>query len=270
MVAEQAPGFERILYEKKGHALWMTINRPEVRNAQDTLTREEISRALEMGAADDDVYVMVITGAGDAFCAGGDIGKFPENPVEFMERIGLQIKGKAGSRPIEVAREVPKPVIAMVNGLALGAGMELAMACDMVIASEDARFGQPEIRVGLIPGGGGTQVLPRLVGEKKAKELVFTGNLISAEEAAQIGLINRAVPKEKLLETVEEMGENLLQKSPLILKFAKRAVNKTLEVPLSAGLAFESDLCALCFGTEDLKEGVRAFSEKRKPDFKGK
>jgi enoyl-CoA hydratase len=268
MVEERSTRFEKILYEKKGHAAWITLNRPEVKNAQDPQIREELTQALKMGRDDDDVYLMVVTGAGEAFCAGGDIVNFPQNPVEFMERIGLQVKGK--KRPIELTREIPKPIIAMVNGLALGAGMELAMACDMIIASEDARFGQPEIRVGLIPGGGGTQVLPRLVGEKKGKELVFTGNIITADEAERIGLINRVVPKEKLRETVDELVATLLKRSPIILKFAKMAVNKTLETPLSAGLAYESDLCALCFGTEDLKEGAKAFAEKRPPVFKGK
>jgi len=260
--------FERIIYEKKDHAAWITLNRPEVRNAQDPLTREELTTALKLGRDDDDVYLMVITGAGEAFCAGGDIVNFPRNPVEFMERIGQQVTGK--KRPIELAREIPKPIIAMVNGLALGAGMELAMACDMIIASEDAKFGQPEIKVGLIPGGGGTQVLPRLVGEKKAKELVFTGNIFSAEEALRIGLINRVVPKETLRENVEDLVSTLLKRSPIILKFAKMVINKTLEAPLSVGLAYETDLCALCFGTEDLKEGARAFAEKRPPVFKGK
>ncbi len=144
------------------------------------------------------------------------------------------------------------------------------MACDMIIASEDARFGQPEIRVGLIPGGGGTQVLPRIVGEKVAKELVFTGNIITADEALRIGLVNKVVPRDKLQETVDKLVDNLLKKSPLILKFAKMSINKAFEVPLSAGLAYESDLCALCFGTEDLHEGAKAFAEKRAPVFKGK
>ena len=268
MVKACSSQFERIIYQKEDHAAWITLNRPEARNAQDPLSREELTKALEIGRDDDDVHIMVITGAGEAFCAGGDIANFPQGPVDFMERIGLQVKGK--KRSIDLAREIPKPIIAMVNGLALGAGMELAMACDMIIASEDARFGQPEIRVGLIPGGGGTQVLPRLVGEKKAKELVFTGNIISAEEALGIGLINRVVPKENLRETVEELVATLLKRSPIILKFAKMAINKTFETPLSAGLAFESDLCALCFSTEDLKEGARAFVEKRAPVFKGK
>ena len=260
--------FKRLIYEKKDHVAWITMNRPEVRNAQDPLMREELVKALELGRDDEDIYLMVITGAGDNFCAGGDIAGFPQNPVEFMEKIGQQTKGK--KRPIELAREIPKPIIAMVSGLALGAGTELSMACDIIIASEDARFGQPEIRVGLIPGGGGTQVLPRLVGEKKAKELVFTGDIISAEEALRIGLINKVVPREKLRESVEGLVAVLLQKSPIILKFAKMAVNKALETPLSVGLAYESDLCALCFGTEDLKEGAKAFLEKRPPIYKGK
>jgi len=261
-------GFKRLIYEKKGHVAWIIFNRPEVRNAQDPLLREELTKALELGREDDDIYVMVITGAGEAFCAGGDISGFPSGPVDFMERIGMQLKGK--KRPIELVREIPKPIIAMVNGPALGAGMELAMACDIIIASEDAKFGQPEIKVGLIPGGGGTQVLPRLVGEKKAKELVFTGDVISAEEALQIGLVNKVVPKEKLRVTVEELVATLLRRSPIILKLAKMAVNKALETSLSVGLAYESDLCALCFATEDLKEGAKAFSEKRPPAYKGK
>jgi enoyl-CoA hydratase len=268
VVVESGDKFTRIIFEKKDHVVWITLNRPEVKNAQDPVTREELMRALEQGRDDEDVYVMVITGAGEAFSAGGDIARFPQNPVEFMEKIGMQVKGKR--RPIEITREIPKPIIAMVNGLALGAGCELAMACDIIIASETAKFGQPEIRVGLIPGGGGTQVLPRLVGEKKAKELIFTGAMISAEEALRIGLVNKVIPKEKLRETVEEFVGLLVKQSPIILKFAKLAVNKSLETSLSAGLAYESDLCALCFSTEDLKEGVKAFSEKRTPNYKGK
>jgi len=260
--------FQNIIYQKKDHVAWITLNRPQVRNAQDPLTREELTGALELGRDDGEVYVMVITGTGNNFCAGGDIAGFPEGPVDFMEKIGLQVKGRR--RPTELIREIPKPIIAMVEGLALGAGMELAMACDMIVASEGAKFGQPEIKVGLIPGGGGTQVLPRLVGEKKAKELVFTGDIISAEEALRIGLINKVVPRERLRETVVGIVATLLKRSPIILKFAKLAVNKSLETTLSMGLAYESDLCALCFGTEDLKEGAKAFLEKRPPIYKGK
>ena len=268
MVAENEGQFTRLIYEKKEHAAWITMNRPETRNGQGPLERAEMVRALEKARDDDDVSVVVITGAGEAFCAGGDIANFPKNPVEFMEKIGLQVTGK--KRPIEMTREIPKPIIAMVNGLALGAGCELAMACDIIIASETAKFGQPEIRLGLIPGGGGTQMLPRLVGEKKAKELVFTGDTIDAGEALRLGLINKVVAKERLRETVEEFVAGLAKKSPIILKLAKLAVNKALETPLSMGLAYEADLCALCFGTEDLYEGAKAFLEKRKPNYKGK
>lgn len=268
MVETGERSLKHVRYEKENHVAWITLNRPEARNAQDPLMRDELTWCLELGRDDEDVRVMVITGAGDAFCAGGDIVNFPQNPVEFMEKIGLQTRGR--KRPIELTREIPKPIIAMVNGLALGAGMELAMACDIIIAADQAKFGQPEIRVGLIPGGGGTQVLPRLVGEKKAKELVFTGNIISAREAVDIGLVNRAVPGESLRKTVSELVDALLQRSPIALKFAKMALNKSLETQLSMGLAYESDLCALCFGTEDLKEGAKAFLEKRVPVFKGR
>ena len=167
-------------------------------------------------------------------------------------------------------RDMPKPVIAMVNGLALGGGCELTMACDIVIAADDAQFGQTELRVGIIPGGGGTQILPRLVGEKKAKELVFTGRMISAEEALKLGMINQVVPHDKLRETTERFVQDILKNSPAIIKLAKIAINKSLETPLSAGMSYERDLFALCFGFEDQKEGAKAFLEKRKPIYKGK
>ncbi len=170
----------------------------------------------------------------------------------------------------DLLREIPKPAIAMVNGLALGGGCELAMACDIIIASENAQFGQPEINVGVIPGAGGTQVLPRLVGEKKAKEMVFTGAFISAQEALALGLVNKVVPQEKLRDTVLEMARAMLRHSPVILKLCKLAINKSLDVPLSIGMDYERDLFAMAFGTEDQKEGSKAFLEKRKPQYKGK
>jgi enoyl-CoA hydratase len=158
----------------------------------------------------------------------------------------------------------------MVNGYALGGGCEIAMACDIIIASEKAQFGLPEITVGAIPGGGGTQVLPRLIGEKKAKELIFTGDFISAEEAWRLGLVNQVVSPEKLKETVEELIGKLMSKSPAILRFAKLSVNKSLETPLSVGMASEMDFFALCCSTEDQKEGGKAFLEKRAPAYSGK
>lgn len=256
---------ETIIYEKKGHAAWITLNRPEVLNAQNNQLRREFVQALERARDDDDVYVIVITGAGDrAFSAGADISEFPTlTPADHLKRRGVRTH-------YDLIREIPKPVIAMVNGFALGGGCEITLACDIVVASDNAQFGQPEIRVGIIPGGGGTQVLPRLIGEKKAKELVFTGRSISAQEALQLGLINQVVPREQLRETVEKFVGVLLERSPVILKLAKMAVNKAQDTTLTTGLAYEKDLFALCFGTEDQKEGARAFLEKRPPVYKGR
>jgi enoyl-CoA hydratase/carnithine racemase len=180
------------------------------------------------------------------------------------------LKAKGTKRAVDLLREVPKPAIAMVNGLALGGGCELAMACDMIVASENAMFGQPEINVGVIPGAGGTQILPRLVGEKKAKELIFTGVMIPAQEALSLGLVNKVVPLDKLRETVLELVKAMLRHSPVIMKLAKLAINKSLDVSLTTGLDYERDLFAICFGTEDQKEGSKAFLEKRKPAYKGK
>jgi enoyl-CoA hydratase len=257
--------FETIIYEKKDEVAWITLNRPDKLNAQNDTVRGEVVAALEQANSDSEVKVIVLTGAGDrAFSAGADIGQFPEwGPLNVIQR------SKGAKRPYTVIREIPKPVIAMVNGLALGGGCELAMACDIVIASEKARFGQPEINVGVIPGGGGTQILPRLVGEKKAKEMVFTGEFIPAEEAWRLGMVNKVVPADKLKEAVEEVIEKLKSKSPAILKLAKIAVNKSLETPLSVGMEIENELFAMCFGTQDQKEGARAFLEKRPPNYKG-
>lgn len=258
--------FETIIYEKKENVAWITFNRPKVLNAQNQTLLTEVTAALEQAKGDDDVYVIVITGGGDrAFSAGADISMFAEStPIDIIDW------AKETRRPYEFIRAVPKPVIAMVNGLAIGGGCEIAIACDIVIASENAQFGQPEANIGVIPGGGGTQMMPRLVGDKKARELIFTGDSISAEEALRLGLVNKVVPGEKLRETVDEFIGKLKSKSPAILKFAKLAVNKSLETPLSVGIQSEADLFALCFGTEDQKEGMKAFMEKRPPKYTGR
>ncbi|MFH1485951.1 MAG: enoyl-CoA hydratase-related protein [Chloroflexota bacterium] len=254
-----------VLYEKKDHVAWMTLNRPEVLNAQNDELRRELIEALETARDDDDVYVIVLTGAGDkAFSAGADISEFPSlYPADQLKKRGIKTH-------YDLIREIPKPVVAMVNGFALGGGCEITLACDIVVASDNSQFGQPEVRVGIIPGGGGTQVLPRLVGEKKAKELVFTSKIITAQEAQQIGLINQVVPKEKLRETVDGIVNAMLKRSPVIMKLAKMAINKSLETTLSTGLACEKDLFAICFGTEDQKEGAKAFLEKRDASYKGR
>jgi len=257
--------FKTIIYEKKNGVAWITLNRPEVLNAQNDQMREELTSALEDARDDDDVSVIVITGAGDqAFSAGADISEFPtRTPVDLIKRRGRM-------RVIELIRNIPKPVIAAVNGYALGGGCELAMACDIIIASENATFGQPEIRVGVIPGGGGTQMLPQLIGEKMAKELIFTGRSISAQELYRLGMVNRVVPQDRLVKEVNDFVEVLLRRSPIILALAKMATNKAMETPLSEGFRCESELFAMCFSTEDQKEGARAFLEKRQPVYKGK
>jgi enoyl-CoA hydratase len=257
--------YKTILYEKKGGAAWITMNRPEVLNAQNDQLRSELVDALETAGRDDEVHAVVITGAGEkAFCAGADISEFPHRfPTDYIKQKWVQ-------RPYDVMRALPKPIIAAVNGLALGGGCETVLACDCVIAVDTAQFGQPEIRVGVIPGGGGTQVLPRLIGEKRAKELIFSGRFITAAEALSMGMINQVVPKEKLMEAAQKMVGDFLKNSPIILKLAKIAVNKSLDTPLTVGLDCEREIFALCFGTEDQKEGAKAFLEKRKPSYKGK
>ena len=258
--------FETIIYEKEDNVAWITFNRPDKFNAQNQTLLNEVAAALEVANGDDEVQVIVLTGTGDkAFSAGADVNMFLDwTPVSVIKW------SKGSKRAYTYIREVPKPVIAMVNGLALGGGCEIAMSCDIIIASENARFGQPEISVGVIPGGTGTQILPRLVGEKKAREMIFTGDPISAAEALRIGLVNKVVPPDKLRETVDELAKKLKSKSPAILKFAKLAVNKSLETPLSVGIECEADLFAMCFGTQDQKEGAKAFLEKRPPNYTGK
>jgi enoyl-CoA hydratase len=260
-----AQEFKFILYEKKGNTAWITLNRPEVLNAQNDQLRAEVVEAVENARDDDSVYVIVITAAGDrAFSAGADISEFPKRvPADI-----LKLKGKKA--PYIVIRETPKPVIAAVNGLALGGGCEIVMACDCIIAVEEAQFGQPEVRVGVIPGGGGTQVLPRLIGEKKARELIFSGRMITAAEALQMGMINQVVPKDKLIEATEKMAKDFMKNSPIILKLAKLSINKSLETTLAVGMDCERDFFALCFGTDDQKEGAKAFLEKRKPNYTGR
>jgi enoyl-CoA hydratase len=257
--------YEFILYEKLAEVAWITLNRPESLNAQSDALRAELVDALEHASDDDDIYVIVITGSGDkAFSAGADVAQYLTRVPSEVMRIKYVL------RPFELIRNMTKPVIASVNGLALGAGCELVMACDIVIAADDAKFGQTEVRVGLMPGGGGTQLLPRLVGEKKAKELIFTGRMITAEEALELGMINQVVPHAQLREATEQFVQDLLRNSPAVIGLAKVAINKSFETPLTAGMSYERDLFALCFGLEDQKEGARAFLEKRKPNYKAK
>lgn len=260
--------FQNILLDKQDGIATITINRPEVRNALDTKTREELLSAVEDVAQDNDIKVVIFTGAGEkAFIAGADITVFKElNPPGILD-----FSYKLGNMGLfQKIRQLDKPTIAAVNGYALGGGCELMMCCDIRIASENASFGQPEINIGIMPGAGGTQMLPRLVGIGRAKELCFTGDMIDAKEADRIGLVNRVVPLEKLQETVQELARKITKKSPLILKYIKRSLNASLQTSLDEGLVFETQSLSTCFGTEDKVEGISAFLEKRKPEFKGK
>ena len=256
--------YNTVIYEKAGPVAWITLNRPEKRNAQSDELRVELAHAFEDAGLDKDVHVVVLTGAGEAFSAGADIDEFPTRLLTDA------VIYKARRRPHEAIRNLPKPVVAMVNGLALGGGCELVLAADLAIAADTAKLGQPEIRVGVIPGCGGTQVLPRLMGEKRAKEFIFTGRMMDADEALGYGIVNKVVPEAELREATEKLVSDLLRNSPAILKLAKLAVNKSLDLPLTVGMDYERELYAMCFGTEDQKEGARAFFEKRKPEYTGR
>ncbi|RLF16008.1 MAG: crotonase [Thermoprotei archaeon] len=257
--------FTNILYEKKGPIAKITLNRPQVLNALNTETFLELEKALKEAEADPDVKVVVITGAGDkAFCAGLDLKEIAEkSSIEARELSRL------GHRVFKLIENLSKPVIAAVNGYALGGGMELCLSCDLAIASENASFGQAEVNVGLTPGWGATQRLWRIVGVRKAKELILTGDRISAAEAERLGIVNKVVPPDKLQEEAEALALKLAEKSPVVLRIAKDQINRSLDLTLTAGLDYEADLWSLLFATFDAREGVKAFLEKRKPSYKG-
>ncbi|HVG34721.1 MAG TPA: enoyl-CoA hydratase-related protein [Pyrinomonadaceae bacterium] len=257
--------YETLLIERRNRVAIITINRPEKRNALNIQTREEGAAALEELSEDPSVGVVVFTGAGDkAFVAGADIAEFAGRTAITQREVML------GRSLFTAIDSFPKPVIAMVNGYCLGGGCELALACDLRIASEAASFGQPEINLGIIPGGGGTQRLTRLVGEGKAMELILTGDIIDARTAFNLGLVNMVVPAADLEAKTMEIANRISEKSPIALRMAKEAVKLASRSNLDEGLRREVDLFALCFSSEDKDEGVQAFLEKRKPAFKGK
>lgn len=257
--------YENILLERRGRVALITINRPDKLNALNIKTREELANALDELRADSEIRVVVLTGAGEkAFVAGADIN-------EFAGRTAVQQRSVMKARNIFVtAEDFPKPLIAMINGFCLGGGCELALSCDIRIAGEKARFGQPEINLGIIPGGGGTQRLTRLVGEGKAMQMILSGEMIDAQEAHRLGLVNEVHPVADLEAKTFELANKIAEKSPVALAMAKTAVKAAARTTLREGLDQEIDLFALCFSSEDKEEGVRAFLEKRKPEFKGR
>lgn len=259
-----AQTYETLLLEQRGRVAIITINRPDKRNALNIKTREEGAALLDQLRSDDSVRVVIFTGAGDkAFIAGADIAEFAGRTANTQREVML---GRSLFTAIDT---FPKPIIAMINGYCLGGGCELALACDIRIASESASFGQPEINLGIIPGGGGTQRLTRLVGEGKAMELILTGEIIDAKTAFAIGLVNHVVPPDQLEAKTIEIANRIAEKGPIALRLAKEAIKTASRSNLDEGLSREIDLFALCFATEDKDEGVKAFLEKRKPEFKG-
>jgi enoyl-CoA hydratase len=258
--------FKYIIYEKSEGIATITLNRQDVLNALSKEVIDEILQALEDVRNDENIRVVIITGAGEkAFSAGADI-----KDMKGMTAIKARDLSTMGGRLCDAIENLEKPVIAAINGFALGGGLELAMACDIRIASENARMGQTEINIGLIPGWGGTQRLTKLIGMTKAKELIFTGKMIDAKTAEQLGLINMVVPPEKFKEAVRQFAAELASKAPVALKVAKALINKGAYINLDSAVALEREGIGVVGSTEDLQEGVSAFIEERKPVFKGK
>jgi enoyl-CoA hydratase len=252
------------LEEEEGLAI-VYIDRQEALNALNAEVLRQLRETLMEVESRDDLRALILTGAGDrAFVAGADIREML--PMEPMDTRGFASLGHEVTRLLE---RMEKPVIAAVNGYALGGGCELALACDIRLASERARMGLPEVGLGIFPGFGGTQRLTRLIGRGLASELIFTGDPVDAETAERIGLVNRVVPAEKLLEEAKALARKIMERGPLALKLAKAAIQQSQETGLSAGLAFEREAFSLIFSTQDKKEGLKAFTEKRKPTFKG-
>jgi len=260
-----AKPYETIKIEREQSIVWITLNRPHRLNAFNDILMEELSEALDTVENDPSVRCVIITGEGDrAFSAGADITAFPKATPITAEEFA-----RKGQKVFSKIEEMSKPVIAAINGYALGGGLELAMACDFRIASEHAELGNPEINLGIIPGWGGTQRLVRLVGLRNAKRLVMLGERIKADEALQMGLVDKVVPFEKLREEAKALAQRLCEGPPIALKYAKHALNFGSQVPLDVGLRLEATLMALLFSTQDIKRGIEAFMSRRKPEFKG-
>lgn len=254
-----------VLVEKKDAVAIVTVNRPEALNALNSEVLEDLDTAVDDVLADGSVRVIVFTGAGRAFVAGADIGEMADLGMEEGRAFGR--RGQILFRKIERAE---KPTIAAVNGFALGGGCELAMACDMRIASEHAVFGQPEVGLGITPGFSGTQRLAAVVGKAKAAEIILSASNIDAVTAEKIGLTNRTVPADKLMEETMALASKIASNAPLAVRWANSAIKRGLETDIETGILIEADLFGMCFATQDQKEGMKAFLERRKPEFEGR
>jgi enoyl-CoA hydratase len=260
------PSYQTIRYEAADGVALITLDRPDVLNAMNDGMRRELTRCFSGLVEDDGIQVVVVTGAGErAFSAGADIREFVEPPVPVRYR---EQRRRLDFR--QVMDRCPQPIIAAIRGYALGGGLELALACDIRIAGEDAQLGLTEINLAIIPGGGGTQRLPRLLGRGKALEMILTGARLPAAEALRLGLVERVVPPGEVLPAARQLARALADKAPVALRYAKEAVVKGLELPLAEGLRLEGDLSTLLRTTEDRLEGARAFLEKRRPKWQGR
>ena len=255
-----------VLYEKKGAIAYVTLNRPKVLNALNAGTWEDLNTAFEAAQNDDEVRGVILTGAGEkAFIAGADI-----NELARLNAVEGEQSSSHGQAVLNLVENLGKPVIAAINGFALGGGCETAMACTIRIASETAKFGQPEVKLGVLPGAGGTQRLPQLVGKGRALQLILTGEIISAQEAYRIGLVNEVVPVANLVPRAEAILKQIFSNAPLAVRYSLEAVNKGSQTSQDEGLALEASFFGLCAGTEDKKEGTSAFLEKRPAKFQGR
>ena len=261
-----ALALENVLYQKKELVAYITVNRPKVLNALSHQTFVDLRAAFEDARDDAAVRGVILTGAGDkAFIAGADISE-----LSTVTAVEAAQSSNVGQQVLNLVENLGKPVIAAINGFSLGGGCETAMACTIRVASETAKFGQPEVKLGLVPGGGGTQRLPRLVGKGRALQIILSGETISAQEAYRIGLVNEVVPATELMARAEAILKQIFANAPLAVKYSLEAVNKGLETSQSEGQALEAAFFGLCAGTEDKKEGTQAFLQKRAPRFEGR
>ena len=261
-----APALENVLYEKRDGIAYVTLNRPKVLNALNQRTWQDLRAAFEDARDDATVRGVILTGAGDkAFIAGADISE-----IAHITAVDAERSSRYGQDVLTLIENLGKPVIAAVNGFALGGGCETAMACTIRVASEHARFGQPEVTLGIIPGGGGTQRLPRLVGKGRALQIILSGAMIAAQEAYRIGLVNEVVPATDLIPRAEAILKQIFANAPVAIRFSLEAVNRGLETSQAEGMALEASLFGLCAGTEDKDEGTQAFLQKRPAKFKGR